>query len=165
MSEHDERLISGAVITAEMWFELELASATVFGRDEAPEPGCFCLRYRVSPLVDVALEGPVKALSQLSGTLAVSNQRERTQRLGRFSREDDGYRIDINLFEAELDRFLKLVGLGLRPRMLKLEFDIEVPQWFELGQYWDDVRYPRVDIHEHWIEWSPAQTGGPSGNA
>lgn len=151
----DDRLVSGAVLSAEMWFAIEpVASARTFGRNEAPEPGCVALEYRVSPLTDITLEGPVKFLSALTGTLSVSSQREITQRLGQFRRERDGYRIGISLFEAEIDRFLMLMASGLSPRILKLEFDIEVAQWVELGEYWDDVRYPRVEIHEHYIEWS-----------
>lgn len=154
----DDRLISGAVIAAEMTFALDaVAGAITFGRDAAPEPGCVSFRYRVKPLRDVALEGTVKALSGLTGMLRVTSQRERTERLGRFRREADGYSIGINLFEPELDRFLKLMASGLNPRTLLIEFDIEVAQWFELEDYWDDVRYPYVDIHEYRIEWCREQ--------
>jgi hypothetical protein len=160
----DARLIYGAVITPEMWFEIEAASAaTTYGRDAAAEPGCIAVRYRAKPVRDVVLEGPVKILSELTGTLSIGSQREIIQRLGRFSRQTNGYQISINLFEAELDRFLKLMASGLRPRILKLEFDIEVPQWFELGEYWDDLRYPDVPIHEYWIEWSPLTPADPPG--
>lgn len=88
--------------------------------------------------------------------LRLTSQRERTERLGRFSREADGYSIGINLYEAELDRFINLMASGLAPRTLTIEFDIEVAQWFDLGDYWDDVRYPRVNIHEYRIDWSRA---------
>lgn len=150
----DSRLISGAVISAEMWFELDRVSgATTFGRDAEAAPGCVSLLYRVKPLRDLGLEGPVKALSGLTGECSIASQRERTQSLGRLTREAQGYRIWINLFEAELDRFIGLMASGLTPHTLKVEFDIEVAQWFEMGDYWDDVRYPRVDIHEYHIDW------------
>ena len=164
MSPHppDDRLISGAVITAEMSFALDsVGGVTTFGRDAAPEPGCVSFRYRLKPLRDVALEGTVKALSGLAGVLRVSSQRERTERLGRFSRETDGYSVGINLFEPELDRFIRLMASGLTPRALMIEFDIEVAQWVEPGDYWDDARYPHVDIHEYRIEWS--RGAGPTG--
>ena len=162
MSQHppDDRLISGAIIAAEMSFALDaVESAATYGRDAAPEPGCVAFRYRVEPLRDIALEGPVKALSGLTGVLRVNSQRERTERLGRFSREANGYSIWINLFEPELDRFIKLMASGLTPRTLMIEFDVEVAQWFDVGDYWDDVRYPRIDIHEYRIEWSVAPAG------
>jgi hypothetical protein len=152
----DDRLISGAVVTAEMWFELDdVAVARTFGLDTLQEPGSVSFQFSVTPQCDVALEGPTKALSALSGQLHVSSQRERTGRLGRLCRDADGYSIWINLFESELDRFLRLLGLGLRPRALRLEFDIEVAQWVDDADYWDDARYPRVDIHEYCISWSP----------
>lgn len=151
----DDRLISGAIIAAELSFELNgVDSVATFGRDAEPEPGCVSFRYRLKPLRDIALEGTVKALSGLTGLLRVTSQRERTERLGRFSREAEGYSVGINLFEPELDRFIKLMALGLTPRTLMIEFDIEVAQWFDVGAYWDDVRYPHVDIHEYRIEWS-----------
>lgn len=157
MSEHtyDDRLISGAVIATEMAFALDdVVDVKTFGRDAAPEPGCVSFRYRVKPLRDLRLEGPVKALSGLTGMLRVTSERERTERLGRFTREADGYGIAINLFEPELDRFIGLMASGLKPRNLHLEFDNEVVQWFEVGDYWDDVRYRSVSIHEYLIEWS-----------
>ena len=151
----DDRLISGAVIAAEMWFALDsVGSVTTFGRDAAAEPGCVSFRYGLKPLREIALEGTVKALSGLTGVLRLSSQRERTERLGRLSREADGYSVGINLFEPELDRFIQLMASGLTPRTLKIEFDIEVAQWVEVGDYWDDARYPRVDIHEYYIDWS-----------
>lgn len=152
----DHRLIYGAVIAAEMWFELEpLSAARTFGRDAAPEPGCVAFESALRPLTDIALEGPVKSLSALSGVVRFTSQRERTVRLGRVSRETSGYSVSIHLFEAELDRYLGLLAAGLTPWRLKLEFDIEVPQWFEVGDYWDDVRYPFVDVHEHVLDWRP----------
>lgn len=157
MSEHlpDERLISGAVIAAEIWFEVgELVGVKTFGRDAAPEPGCVSFQWGVKPGRDVALEGPAMALSGLAGSLQVTSQRERTERLGLFRREQESYSIGINLFEPEADRFLSLMASGLRPRTLLLEFDIEVVQWFECENYWDDVRYPYVNIHEYRIEWT-----------
>src|SRR5690606_4545669 len=113
MSPHppDDRLISGAVIAAEMSFAIDsVGGVRTYGRDAAPEPGCVSFRYGLRPLRDIALEGPVKALSGLTGVLRVSSQRERTERLGRFSREADGYSVWINLFEPELDRFIKLMA-------------------------------------------------------
>lgn len=152
---YDDRLISGAVIAAELAFTLDdVATVRTFGRDAAPEPGCVSFRYGVNPLLDLSLEGPVKVLSGLTGTLRVTSQRERTERLGRLTREADGYSIAVNLFEPELDRFIRLMASGLKPRNLHVEFDNEVVQWFEVGDYWDDVRYPSVNIHEYLIEWS-----------
>lgn len=157
MSEHtyDDRLISGAVITAELAFALDDGEVVrPFGRDPTPEPGCVSFRYGVKPLLDLSLEGPVKVLSGLPGTLRVTSQRERTERLGRLTREANGYSIDIHLFEPELDRFIRLMASGLKPRNLHIEFDNEVVQWFQIGDYWDDVRYPSANIHEYLIEWS-----------
>ena len=154
--EPDHRLVYGAVLDAEMWFEVEpLSAARTFGRDAAPEPGCVSLEFGLKPVNDIGLEGPVELLSQLKGALHLTSQRERTQRLGRFNRERDGYSVRISLFEPELDRILKLLVRGLTPCRLKLEFDIEVHQWVEIEGYWDDVRYPHVDIHEYVLDWKP----------
>lgn len=60
MSEHlsDDRLVSGAIIAAEMGFALNtIAGATTLGRDAAAEPGCVSFQYEVKPLRDLALEG------------------------------------------------------------------------------------------------------------
>lgn len=152
----DHRLVYGAVIWPDVWFELEPVSlARTHGRNAAPEPGCVTLEFGLKPLEDIALEGQVESLSALPGVLYVTSQRERTQRLGRISRDANGYSVTINLFEPELDRFLKLLVSGLTPGQLKLEFDIEVHQWVEIEGYWDDVRYPYVDIHEYRIDWKP----------
>lgn len=154
----DDRLISGAVISAEIWFALDAVSAAVtFGRDEVLEPGCVSFRYGVRPLRHLTLEGEVKSLSDLTGILCVSSQRERTERLGSFRRQSAGYSVEINLLEAELDRFIGLLASGLIPRTLKVEFDIEVAQWFDMSDYWDDVRYPIVDLHEYHIEWAQSE--------
>lgn len=151
----DDRLVSGAVIPAEIGFTLDtVSSAITLGRDASLEPGCVSLEYPLKPLRDLALEGPIRVLSGLPGVLRVTSQRERTQRLGRLRRDADGYSLEIHLFETELDRFIGFVAAGLKPTTLAVEFDVEVAPWFEMGDYWDDVVYPVVDIHEYRIGWS-----------
>jgi hypothetical protein len=150
----DDRLVSGAVISTFLYFDVKTRQARMFARDAA-ERGFVYLDCELTPAIDLTLEGEKKTLSLLSGELTLGPQRELTRSVGQLQRwAGDRYAVSLYLYEHEVPNLLALISGGFEPTALKLEFDIEVEQWVELGDYWDDVRYPSVDIAEYTLTWS-----------
>ena len=151
----DDRLISGAVIMGDYWFEVGAPMATTYGFSTG-EVSPVTLHADLDIMRDKKLESPAGSMSKLGGRLTLSPGREARGKAGLLVREPpDHYSVSLHMYEREAAQALQLLAGGFRICRLHIEFDIEVTQYFAGMQqdYWDDLRYPRVDIFEYSMDW------------
>jgi hypothetical protein len=152
----DDRLISGAVIMGDFWFEVGATTmATTYGFSTGTVSPV-TLHADLAIMGDKKLESPAGSLSRLGGALHLAPGRESKGKAGRLVREPpDHYAVNLHMYEREAAQVLQLLAGGFRIARVHVEFDIEVTQGFAAMQddYWDDLRYPRVDIHEFSLDW------------
>ncbi|MFD1189077.1 hypothetical protein [Phenylobacterium conjunctum] len=137
----DSRMISGAAISNEIFFEI--SNLAPDGRTAA---------LQVLPIQEIWQESSGEPLNQLPGVLEFVGDDDVAQ-TSNLQREDAGYRVQLALPRGDHDALCRrLAGSGAR---LKLIFNVEYSQGFESPggysdahgvRYWDDVTYPRVSI-------------------
>lgn len=155
----DPRLVYGVACTCEMFFQVGALEASTYGHASG-RPGDVVLHLQITPDPDIRLEGSPDSLAQMPGQLTLISGRERAERVGYIHRmRPDRYEAVLFLFKEEVDHTLRLLAAGLRPRRLRLESDSEFHQWVDSENYWDDVRYPLVELTEFSLRWGPADDG------
>ena len=123
------------------------------------QPGGVSFELRISPDPDIRLEGPPHSLAAVPGVLWLYPNRERAQRVGYITRSAGlgYYNVSLFLFDSEMAHVLALLAAGLRPHRMRLESDSEWQQWADSDEYWDDVRYPLVELTDFSLKWAPGR--------
>jgi hypothetical protein len=151
----DDRLISGAVILGDFWFKVGAPMATTYGFSTGT-PSPVTVHADLAVMRDKRLQSPAGSLSKLGGRLSVSPCRETKGKAGLLVREPpDHYSVNLHMYEKEAAQALQLLAGGFRICRLHIQFDIEVTEYFgeSHDDYWDDLRYPMVDIYEFSLDW------------
>jgi hypothetical protein len=159
MTDPDPRLVHGAVIDGPLLFEVGPASAWMFGGASTLGPS---FRFDLSATTEAHLESGA-VLPGIAGTLVLAPGRETREAAGRLNRTGAAaYQVQIRLTEPEWDQARELLAQGFRLRRLQIDFDAEVHQWVDIDGYWDDVRYPAVDVDSYRLEWEQTPDAGAS---
>ena len=155
----DDRVLSGAAISAFMWFDIGDPMITLSGDDDGRPP--LTLWHDITASRDVKLEGPQKSLAALKGGLAIHRSWDDGWMLrGSISREGpEYYAVAVSMTEQEWQQTEKLLSWGYQPRALEIRFDVNYAQHFEGRDYWDDVRYRYVPFNWYRLDWTRAADG------
>jgi len=149
----DDRLISGAVICAQLWFDVGAPMLTM-SSSLNHDRGGHAIHHDLTVLHDIRLGGPAGSLKRQSGRLSLFDGREQALRVGQLAAEPpDHYSLWLNLSADEFDTAWQLLLAGYRLARVEVEFDNEVEQKVDTAHYWDDVRYPVVEVDSYRLDW------------
>lgn len=155
----DDRLISGAVIAHQLWFDVGPPMLTTSSSLQHSRNGR-SIYFDISSMHDIRLEGAAGSLKKQLGNLCLYRDRELARCVGRLSAEPpDHYGITLHLDGDEFDGAWQLLLAGYHLERLEIEFDNEVEQWVETDGYWDEVRYPHVKIDSYRLDWIAKEDG------
>lgn len=155
----DGRVVSGPAIAGFMWFDISEPMITLSGDDGGHPP--LAMHHDIVAAQEVRLETPHKALTTLKGALSIGRRWDDRYDTRGFLRRDGSeyYTVSVDMPEAEWQETMRLLSWGFLPRTLELQFDVHHEQHFDGDDYWDDVRYPSVPIHQYRLDWTPGGTG------